>query len=176
MKSLIEKIRTVPNFPQNGIMFRDITTLLIDPDGFKTAIDMTVKKWRGLGVTKIVGIDARGFILGGAIAYNLGVGFLPVRKKGKLPPETISEEYQLEYGVDTLEVLQESLDSSDKVVVVDDLIATGGTAEATVKLIRRLRAEVLGCSFIINLPDLGGVSKLKELGIESFSLCEFKGH
>ncbi|MFL2668094.1 MAG: adenine phosphoribosyltransferase, partial [Alphaproteobacteria bacterium] len=140
------------------------------------AIDETTKRWSGLGVTKIVGIDARGFILGGAIAYNLGVGFLPVRKKGKLPPKTISEEYQLEYGVDTLEVLENSLDSSDKVVVVDDLIATGGTAEATVKLIRRLKAEVLGCSFVINLPDLGGVSKLNELGVESFSLCEFKGH
>ena len=176
MKSLIKKIRTVPNFPKNGIMFRDVTTLLMDSDGFKTAIDETVKRWSGLGVTKIVGIDARGFILGGAIAYNLGVGFLPVRKKGKLPPKTISEEYQLEYGVDTLEVLQNSLDSSDRVVVVDDLIATGGTAEATVKLIRRLKAEVLGCSFIINLPDLGGVSKLKELGVESFSLCKFKGH
>jgi len=176
MKSLIEKIRTVPNFPKDGIMFRDITTLLIDADGFKTAIDKTVKRWSDLGVTKIAGIDARGFILGGAIAYNLGVGFLPVRKKGKLPPKTIGEEYQLEYGVDTLEVLQNSLDSSDRVVVVDDLIATGGTAEATVKLIRRLKAEVLGCSFIINLPDLGGVSRLKELGVESFSLCEFKGH
>ena len=157
-------------------MFRDITTLLMDADSFKSAIDETTKRWSGLGVTKIVGIDARGFILGGAIAYNLGVGFLPVRKKGKLPPKTISEEYQLEYGVDTLEVLENSLDSSDRVVVVDDLIATGGTAEATVKLIRRLKAEVLGCSFVINLPDLGGVSKLKELGVESFSLCEFKGH
>ena len=157
-------------------MFRDITTLLMDADSFKSAIDETTKRWSGLGVTKIVGIDARGFILGGAIAYNLGVGFLPVRKKGKLPPKTISEEYQLEYGVDTLEVLENSLDSSDKVVVVDDLIATGGTAEATVKLIRRLKAEVLGCSFVINLPDLGGVSKLNELGVESFSLCEFKGH
>ena len=157
-------------------MFRDITTLLMDADSFKSAIDETTKRWSGLGVTKIVGIDARGFILGGAIAYNLGVGFLPVRKKGKLPPKTISEEYQLEYGVDTLEVLENSLDSSDRVVVVDDLIATGGTAEATVKLIRRLKAEVLGCSFVINLPDLGGVSKLNELGVESFSLCEFKGH
>ena len=176
MKSLIEKIRTVPNFPKNGIMFRDITTLLLDSDGFKTAIDMTVERWSGLGITKIVGIDARGFILGGAIAYNLRVGFLPVRKKGKLPPKTISEEYQLEYGVDTLEVLENSLDSSDRVLIVDDLIATGGTAEATVKLIRRLNAEVLGCSFIINLPDLQGVSKLKKLGVESFSLCEFKGH
>ena len=176
MKSLIEKIRTVPDFPKSGIMFRDITTLLMDSDGFKTAIDMTVKRWSGLGITKIVGIDARGFILGGAIAYNLGVGFLPVRKKGKLPPKTISEEYQLEYGVDTLEVLENSLDSSDSVLIVDDLIATGGTAEATVKLIRRLNAEVLGCSFIINLPDLLGVSKLNKLGVESFSLCEFKGH
>ena len=157
-------------------MFRDITTLLMDADSFKSAIDETTKRWSGLGGTKIVGIDARGFILGGAIAYNLGVGFLPVRKKGKLPPKTISEEYQLEYGVDTLEVLENSLDSSDRVVVVDDLIATGGTAEATVKLIRRLKAEVLGCSFVINLPDLGGVSKLNELGVESFSLCEFKGH
>ena len=175
MKSLINKIRTVPNFPKNGIMFRDITTLLMDSDGFKTAIDMTVKRWSSLGVTKIVGIDARGFILGGAIAYKLEVGFLPVRKKGKLPPETISEEYQLEYGVDTLEILQDSLDSSDKVVIVDDLIATGGTAEAAVKLVRRLQAEVLGCSFIINLPDLGGVSKLDELRVESFALCEFKG-
>jgi len=176
MKSLIKKIRTVPNFPKKGIMFRDITTLLMDADGFKTAIDETTKRWSGLGVTKIVGIDARGFILGGAIAYNLGVGFLPVRKKGKLPPETITEEYQLEYGVDTLEILQNSLDSSDRVVVVDDLIATGGTAKAAVKLIKRLKAQVLGCSFIINLPDLGGVSKLNELGVETFSLCEFKGH
>jgi len=170
------KIRTVPDFPSKGIMFRDVTTLLLDPDGLKDVIKTMTGHWANRGITKIVGIDARGFIIGGALAYDMQIGFVPVRKKGKLPPETVSENYVLEYGEDSLEILKISLDENDCVLIVDDLIATGGTAEASVKLVRGLGASVLGCAFVIDLPDLDGMDKLKALGVECHALCAFEGH
>lgn len=176
MDNIKNKIRTVPDFPSPGIMFRDVTTLLMDKDGFKDVINSTASRWKDSGITKIVGIDARGFIIGGGLAYQMQLGFVPVRKIGKLPPATISQSYTLEYGEDSLEILEQSLTESDKVLIVDDLIATGGTAEATVKLVRALGAEVLGCSFIVDLPDLEGMSKLKALDVETFALCAFEGH
>ena len=176
MENIKSKIRTVPNFPSKGIMFRDVTTLLLDPDGLKDVIRTMAGHWANRGITKIVGIDARGFIIGGALAYEMQIGFVPVRKKGKLPPETVSENYVLEYGEDSLEILKISLDENDCVLIVDDLIATGGTAEASVKLVRGLGASVLGCAFVIDLPDLDGMDKLKALGVECHALCAFEGH
>lgn len=176
MDNIKNKIRTVPDFPSPGIMFRDVTTLLMDKDGFKDVINSTANHWKESGVTKIVGIDARGFIIGGGLAYQMQLGFVPVRKKGKLPPPTLSQSYTLEYGEDSLEILEQSLTESDKVLIVDDLIATGGTAEATVKLVRILGAEVLGCSFIVDLPDLEGMNKLRAQDVETFALCAFEGH
>ena len=176
MDNIKSKIRTIPNFPSKGIMFRDFTTLLMDPDGLKDVIRAMAIHWNNRGVTKIVGIDARGFIVGGALAYEMNIGFVPVRKKGKLPPKTVSEKYMLEYGEDCLEVLEVSLDANDIVLIVDDLIATGGTAEASIKLVRRLGASVLGCSFVIDLPDLNGMDKLRALGVECHALCAFEGH
>lgn len=176
MENIKSKIRTVPDFPSKGIMFRDVTTLLMDPDGLKDVIRTMAGHWANKGITKIVGIDARGFIIGGALAYQMQIGFVPVRKKGKLPPETVSENYVLEYGEDSLEILKISLDENDCVLIVDDLIATGGTAEASVKLVCGLGSSVLGCSFIIDLPDLNGMEKLRALGVECHALCTFKGH
>jgi adenine phosphoribosyltransferase len=176
MDNIKSKIRTVPDFPSKGIMFRDVTTLLLDPNGLKDVIKIMAEHWSNRGITKIVGIDARGFIIGGALAYEMGIGFAPVRKKGKLPPPTISENYVLEYGEDSLEILKISLDYNDCALIVDDLIATGGTAEASVKLVRGLGASVLGCAFIIDLPDLGGMDKLKFLDVECHALCAFEGH
>lgn len=176
MDNIKSKVRTVPDFPSKGIMFRDVTTLLLDPDGLKDVIRTMAGHWANRGITKIVGIDARGFIIGGALAYEMQIGFVPVRKKGKLPPETVSENYVLEYGEDSLEILKISLDESDCVLIVDDLIATGGTAEASVKLVRGLGASVLGCAFVIDLPDLDGMDKLKALGVECHALCAFEGH
>ena len=176
MDNIKSKIRTVPDFPSKGIMFRDVTTLLLDPDGLKDVIRTMAGHWANRGITKIVGIDARGFIIGGALAYDMQIGFVPVRKKGKLPPETVSENYVLEYGEDSLEILKISLDENDCVLIVDDIIATGGTAEASVKLVRGLGASVLGCAFVIDLPDLDGMDKLKALGVECHALCAFEGH
>ena len=176
MDNIKSKIRTVPDFPSKGIMFRDVTTLLMDPDGLIDVIKNMSEHWGNRGITKIVGIDARGFIIGGALAFNMKIGFVPVRKKGKLPPETVSENYELEYGKDSLEILKISLDENDRVLIVDDLIATGGTAEASVKLVCGLGASVLGCAFVIDLPDLDGMDKLEALGVECHALCSFKGH
>jgi len=176
MENIKKKIRGVPDFPSPGIMFRDVTTLLMDEVGIRDVVDQTIEHWKDRGITKIVGIDARGFIIGGALAYRMKLGFVPVRKKGKLPPVTISQSYSLEYGQDSLEIFEQSLTTEDKVLIVDDLIATGGSAEASVKLVRALGADVLGCSFIIDLPDLGGMKKISSLGVETFALCEFEGH
>jgi adenine phosphoribosyltransferase len=176
MENIKKKIRAVPDFPSPGIIFRDITTLLSDKEGFKDVVDQTADYWKNRDFTKIVGIDARGFILGGALAYQMNLGFVPVRKKGKLPPVTISQSYSLEYGQDSLEIFDQSLTDLDRVLIVDDLIATGGSAEASVKLVRALGSEVLGCSFIIDLPDLGGMKKIASLGVETFALCAFDGH
>lgn len=176
MNAIKSKIRTVPDFPSKGIMFRDVTTLFKDPQGLKDVITSFSEQWSGRGITCIVGIDARGFIIGGALAYELGLGFVPIRKKGKLPPKTLSQTYTLEYGEDSVEILDISLDETDKVLIVDDLIATGGTAEASVKLVEALGATVVGCAFVIDLPDLLGMNKIRALGLECHALCAFEGH
>ena len=173
MDSVKNKIRIVHDFPVPGIPFCDVMSLLADDDGFRDVVDAMKSRWAGYPLTKVVGIGARGFIMAGALCRDLGIGFVPVRKKGKLPPETISRDYALEYGEDTLEILKHALTGRDSVVVVDDLIATGGTAEAAVKLVRALGAEVVGCSFIIDLPYLGGMEKLAALGVETHAICAF---
>ncbi len=172
IKSLI---RTIPHYPKQGIQFRDITTLLKDPVGFRMVIDALSQHYSGKKIDKIAGIEARGFIIGAALAYKLGVGFVPVRKSGKLPAETIGHDYALEYGADRVEIHVDAISKGEQVLLVDDLIATGGTAEAAVALIRKLGGDVIGCAFVIDLPDLGGTKRLIESGIKTFSLCEFEG-
>lgn len=167
------RIRTIPDHPKKGILFRDITTLLKDAQGFRKAIDELVQPYAGLGVTKIAGIESRGFILGGAIAHQLSIGFVPVRKKGKLPAAVYGMDYELEYGSDRLEIHRDALGPDDRVLVVDDLVATGGTAAATVGLVRQAGAAIVGCAFIISLPDLGGEARLRELGCKVQTLCAF---
>jgi len=173
LKSLI---RTIPDHPKPGIMFRDVTTLLADPQGFKAAIARLAEPYRTEPVDIVAGIEARGFILAGAIADRLGCGFVPVRKKGKLPWRAIREDYALEYGTDTLEMHEDALDKGRRVLIVDDLIATGGTAGAAAKLIRRLGGTIIGAAFIIDLPDLGGARALERDGIRVQSLMSFEGH
>jgi adenine phosphoribosyltransferase len=172
IKSLI---RTIPHYPKQGIQFRDITTLLKDPVGFRMVIDALSQHYSGKKIDKIAGIEARGFIIGAALAYKLGVGFVPVRKSGKLPAETIGHDYALEYGADRVEIHIDAISKGEQVLLVDDLIATGGTAEAAVALIQKLGGDVIGCAFVIDLPDLGGTKRLIESGIKTFSLCEFEG-
>ncbi|MEQ1808370.1 MAG: adenine phosphoribosyltransferase [Terricaulis sp.] len=173
---LKDAIRTVPDYPKPGVMFRDITTLLGNPRALRVAIDRLVEPYVGAGIDKVAGIEARGFVLGGAVAHQLSVGFAPVRKKGKLPWRTLRQEYQLEYGVDSVEMHEDALTSGEKVLIIDDLIATGGTAMAAVKLIEGLGATVIGASFVIDLPDLGGMQKLRDLGLRTEALCAFEGH
>lgn len=168
-------IRTIVDFPHEGIMFRDVTTLFADPRGFRMAIDQLLHPFAGMQIDKVVGLEARGFILGGAIAHQLTVGFVPIRKKGKLPGATICEEYKLEYGEAIMEVHDDALKAGEKVLLVDDLLATGGTAEAGIKLIERLGAEIVGCAFVIDLPELGGSKLLKSLGFDIHALCSFEG-
>ena len=168
-------IRTIPDYPKPGIMFRDITTLLADARGFRRAVDELVQPLAGEKIDKVAGIEARGFILGGAIAHQLSVGFVPIRKKGKLPYETIGESYELEYGVDEVEIHVDAINKGDRVLLIDDLIATGGTAGASIKLLERAGAEIVLCSFIVDLPDLGGSKKLRELGKRVVALTEFEG-
>ena len=169
-------IRTIPDFPAPGIQFRDVTTLFNDPRGFRMAIDMLLHPFAGERIDRVVGIEARGFILGGAVAHQLSVGFVPVRKKGKLPWKTIEQDYTLEYGTATVEVHLDAFRKDERVLIVDDLIATGGTAEAAIKIVERLGARVAGCTFIVDLPDLGGRAKLEALGAPVHALCEFGGH
>ena len=169
-------IRTIPDYPKPGIMFRDITTLLADARAFRRAVDELVQPFAGLKIDKVAGIEARGFILGGAVAHQLSAGFIPIRKRGKLPHKTISVEYQLEYGVDAVEMHCDGCGPSDRVVVVDDLIATGGTAEAAIKLIRQTGAAVVGACFIIDLPDLGGADRLRAMDVPVSVLAAFDGH
>ncbi|WP_300302968.1 adenine phosphoribosyltransferase [Ferrovibrio sp.] len=176
MQGIKDKIRTIPDYPKPGIMFRDITTLLQDARGFRKTVDEMVQPFAGTRIDKVVGIEARGFILGGAIAHQLSIGFVPVRKRGKLPSRTLSQEYQLEYGTDAMEIHVDAIQPGEQVLLVDDLIATGGTAEAAVKLIRAHKGEVIGCSFIIDLPELGGRKRLEALDVKVLSLCEFEGH
>jgi adenine phosphoribosyltransferase len=173
---LADLIRTIPDYPKPGIMFRDITTLLSDAKGLKKAIKGMAKPFEDEKIDAVAGIEARGFILGGAIADRLECGFIPIRKKGKLPWKTIGQEYTLEYGVDVIEVHEDAFEKGSRVLIVDDLIATGGTAEAAVKLIQRSGGKVVGATFIVDLPDLGGMKRLDELGIESHVLVAFGGH
>ena len=175
MKTVQDYIRTIPDFPHEGIIFRDVTTLFSDPRGFRIAIDQLLHPYAGQPIDKVVGLEARGFILGGAIAHQLSVGFIPIRKKGKLPGKTIEQNYTLEYGTATMEVHDDALQPGEKVLLVDDLLATGGTAEAGIKLIERMGAEVIGCAFVIDLPDLGGRTKLEGLGMNVHALCSFEG-
>jgi adenine phosphoribosyltransferase len=175
MKTVQDYIRTIPDFPHEGIMFRDVTTLFSDPRGFRIAIDQLLHPYAGQPIDKVVGLEARGFILGGAIAHQLSLGFVPIRKKGKLPGKTIEQDYTLEYGTATMEVHADALQPGEKVLLVDDLLATGGTAEAGIKLIERMGAEVIGCAFVIDLPDIGGRKKLEALGMDVHALCQFEG-
>ncbi len=168
-------VRTIPNYPKEGIMFRDITTILSDAQGFKTCIDALSSKYEHSNIEAVAGIEARGFILGGAIADHLGTGFVPLRKKGKLPWKTIGEEYELEYGTDVIEIHEDAVKPGERILLVDDLIATGGTAEAGIKLLRRAGAEVIGACFVIDLPDLGGKAKIEGLEVPCHVLIEFEG-
>lgn len=169
------RIRTVPHYPHHGIMFRDITTLLKDPVGLRITVDELVKRYRGVKIDKVAGIESRGFILGAPLAYALGVGFVPIRKKGKLPAATIGHDYQLEYGTDRIEIHTDAISEGESVLLVDDLIATGGTAEAACILIGQMGGKIVECCFIIDLPDIGGHARLEKLGQRVFALCEFEG-
>ena len=173
--SVIDYIRTIVDFPHEGIMFRDVTTLFADPRGFRMAIDQLLHPYAGVRFDKVVGLEARGFILGGAIAHQLSVGFVPVRKKGKLPGAVISEEYTLEYGEAIVEIHDDAILAGEKILLVDDLLATGGTAQAGLKLIERLGGETIGCAFVVDLPDLGGRAKLEAMGMSVHALCAFEG-
>jgi adenine phosphoribosyltransferase len=168
-------IRSIPNFPKPGIIFRDITTLLGNPRAFRCAVDELVQPYAGTRIDKVAGIEARGFILGGAVAHQLSTGFLPVRKKGRLPWRTLGQEYTLEYGTDAIEIHEDAIRPGDRVLIVDDLIATGGTAEAAVKLIEKAGGEVIGLSFVIDLPALGGSARLRGMGKTVHVLCAFEG-
>jgi adenine phosphoribosyltransferase len=174
-KTVKDYIRTIVDFPHEGILFRDVTTLFADPRGFRMCIDQLLHPYAGEEIDKVVGLEARGFIIGGAIAHQLSVGFVPIRKKGKLPGKTLSQEYQLEYGEAIMEVHDDAVQPGEKVLVVDDLLATGGTAEAGIKLLEQMGADIVGCAFIIDLPELGGRKKLEALGMEVEVLCEFEG-
>ena len=175
MSSIKDLIRTVPDFPILGIQFRDVTTLFNDGKGFQECINRLTIPYKETKVDKVVGLEARGFIIGGAIAKELGCGFIPIRKAGKLPGKTITQDYVLEYGKATLEIHDDALAAGDKILLVDDLLATGGTAEAGITLVEKLGGEILGCSFIVNLPELGGSKKLEKMGIPTHILCEFEG-
>jgi adenine phosphoribosyltransferase len=169
-------IRTIPDYPKPGIMFRDITTLLGNARAFRRAVDELVQPWAGGKVDKVAGIEARGFIIGGAVAHQVSAGFVPIRKKGKLPHTTVSIAYSLEYGVDEMEIHEDAIAKGERVIIVDDLIATGGTAEGAVKLLRKMGAEILAACFIIDLPELGGADKLRKLDVPVRTLMTFEGH
>jgi adenine phosphoribosyltransferase len=173
---LADSIRSIPDYPNPGIIFRDITTLLGDARAFRRAIDELVQPYAGLKIDKIAGMEARGFILGGAVAHQLSAGFVPIRKKGKLPHETVRIAYSLEYGVDEMEIHMDAVKPGEKVILVDDLIATGGTAVGAVQLLRQIGADVVSACFVIDLPELGGRKKLEALGVEVRTLVEFEGH
>ena len=175
MKTVQDYIRTIVDFPHEGIMFRDVTTLFADPRGFRIAVDQMLHPYAGLEIDKVVSLEARGFILGGAIAHQLSVGFVPIRKKGKLPGATISQAYTLEYGEAIVEVHDDAISAGEKILLVDDLLATGGTAEAGIKLVERLGGEIVSCAFVIDLPDLGGRARLEAMGMDVHALCAFDG-
>lgn len=169
------KIRTVPDYPRHGIMFRDITTLLKDPQGFRATVDDLVLRYKDVKIDKIAGIESRGFILGAPLAYALGIGFVPIRKKGKLPAATIGHDYDLEYGSDRIEIHTDAISKGESVLLVDDLIATGGTAGAACTLIEKMGGKIIECCFLIDLPDIGGRARLEKRGHKVFALCEFEG-
>ncbi|MEM8650011.1 MAG: adenine phosphoribosyltransferase [Pseudomonadota bacterium] len=172
---LEKAVRAIPDYPHEGIMFRDITTLLSDASAFRRAVDELVHPYSGSGIDYVAGIEARGFILGGAMAHQLSCGFVPIRKKGKLPADTISVDYELEYGKDQLEIHRDAFKRGSRILIVDDLIATGGTVEASVTLLRELGAEIIAACFVIDLPELGGRQKLRDMGLTVRTLVEFDG-
>ena len=169
-------IRSIPDYPKPGIVFRDITTLLGDARAFRRAVDELVQPWAGSKIDKVAGIEARGFILGGAVAHQVSAGFIPIRKKGKLPHKRVSIAYSLEYGLDEMEMHEDAVAKGDRVILVDDLIATGGTAEGAVKLLRQMGGQVVAACFVIDLPDLGGAEKIRQLGVPVRTLISFEGH
>ena len=173
--SLASLIRTIPDYPKPGIQFRDITTLLKDPAGLSQTIDRLAERYQPAAIAKVAGIESRGFIIGAALAYKLGVGFVPVRKKGKLPGTTIAQEYKLEYGTDQIEIHVDAITAGERVLLVDDLIATGGTAMAAAALIRQLGGDIVEAAFVVDLPDLGGRQRLVDSGLSVHTLCEFEG-
>jgi adenine phosphoribosyltransferase len=173
---LRDAIRSIPDYPKPGVMFRDITTLLGNARAFRRAVDELVQPWAGMKIDKVAGVEARGFILGGAVAHQVSAGFVPIRKKGKLPHTTVRIAYSLEYGVDEMEMHEDAVAKGERVVLVDDLIATGGTAEGAVKLLRNMGAEVLAACFIVDLPELGGADKLRKLNVPVRTLIAFEGH
>jgi adenine phosphoribosyltransferase len=173
---LRDAIRTIPDYPKPGIMFRDITTLLGDARAFRRTVDELVHPWAGSKVDKVAGIEARGFILGGAVAHQVSAGFVPIRKKGKLPHTTVRVAYSLEYGIDEMEMHEDAVQKGERVVLVDDLIATGGTAEGAVKLLKQMGADVVAACFIVDLPELGGAEKIRKLGVPVRTLVSFDGH
>ncbi|TNE62438.1 MAG: adenine phosphoribosyltransferase [Alphaproteobacteria bacterium] len=175
MKDLKSYIRTIPDFPKDGIMFRDVTTLFGNPAAFKHAVDAMAAPFKSERIDKVAGIEARGFVLAGAVAHRLGAGFVPIRKEGKLPHQTLSEGYVLEYGEAVLEMHLDAFEAGDRILLVDDLLATGGTAAAALSLLERLGGDVVGCSFIIDLPDLGGRKMLEDMGEKVITLVEFEG-
>ena len=175
-ETLVAAIRSIPDYPKPGIVFRDITTMLGDARAFRRAVDELVHPYAGTKIDKIAGIEARGFILGGAVAHQLSAGFVPIRKKGKLPHETVRIAYSLEYGVDEMEMHKDAVKAGDKVILVDDLIATGGTAEGAAKLLQQMGADIVAACFVIDLPELGGRAKLEALGVPVRTLVSFEGH
>ncbi len=176
MSELNKYIRTIPHYPKEGIMFRDITTLLNDPIGFQKTIDLFIKKYQNVDFDVIAGIEARGFIFGAALAFALKKGFVPIRKKGKLPGSTVSVSYDLEYGTDTIEIHDDALKSNSRVLIIDDLIATGGTALAAISLIEKVGSKVIECAFVVDLPELKGADKIRSRGISVNALTAFDGH
>ena len=176
MSDIAKLIRTIPNYPKEGIMFRDITTLLKDPKGFQTTINMLVEKYKNAPIDYIAGVEARGFILGAALAYALGKGFIPVRKKGKLPGKTITQDYDLEYGSDTIEIHHDAIHAGASVLLIDDLIATGGTAIGAITLIEKVGGKIFETAFVVDLPELGGAKKIQAMGHKVFTLVNFEGH
>jgi len=173
--SIKSKIRTIENYPIKGVMFRDITTLLKDPEGLRDSINKLVDRYKDLNIDKIAAIESRGFIIGAPLAYLLNVGLVLIRKPGKLPAETIDQDYKLEYGTDRIEIHVDAIEKGEKVLIVDDLIATGGTAEAAVRLVQKMKGDIVECCFIIDLPDIGGRDRLENMGQKVFTLCEFEG-
>ena len=171
--NLKETIRSIPGWPIEGVIFRDLTTLMQNPDAFRESCDILYERYKDMDIDKIVGIDARGFVFGAVLAYKLGIGFVPVRKKGKLPWKTIEETYSLEYGQGTLEIHEDAIQKGENIIIVDDLIATGGTVGATVSLVKKLGARIIECAFIVELPDLKGREKIQDCKV--FAITEFEG-